>query len=317
MALNLWAMAGANAQGPKDGAGYFPNLPVYNQHGERLRFYDDVIKGRIVVISFIFTSCTDICPLTTARLGQVAEELKESFGRDIFFVSISVDPRNDTPQKLKAFSEAFHAGPGWSFLTGSLQDIRAINAKLGEHMRSLNDHRNEVVLGNDATGEWARNSVFGDLKRLVIDIRSMDPKWRAEVRTIARDPASDHGYALGQQPGEALFKRMCAGCHMLKVGTRVGPDLYAVGGRRSHDWLMRFIMSPEKMRAEKDPTAISLARQFPAVRMPNLGLTENDASDLISYVNARSKWLDAQQVEAAQAAPATHNHDHHSHNHKH
>ena len=210
MVLNLWAMAGANAQGPKDGAGYFPNLPVYNQHGEKLRFYDDVIKGRIVVISFIFTSCTDICPLTTARLSQVAEDLKESFGRDIFFVSITVDPRNDTPQKLKAFSEAFHAGPGWLFLTGSLQDIRAINAKLGEQMRSLNEHRNEVVLGNDATGEWARNSVFGDLKRLVIDIRSMDPKWRGEVRTFAHDPASDHGYALERSSPAKRCSSACA-----------------------------------------------------------------------------------------------------------
>ena len=147
--------------------------------------------------------------------------------------------------------------------------MRAINGKLGEKMRSLSEHRNEIVLGNDATGEWARNSLFGDLDRLVMDIRAMDPKWRDQVRTVAADPASNTGYQLSEQPGQALFKRLCAGCHTLKVGNRVGPDLYGVTGRRSHDWLTRFIMSPERMRAQKDPVALALAGKFPGVRMPN------------------------------------------------
>src|SRR5262245_19884616 len=142
----------SEAQGRRWGKDYFPNLPVVSQDGKTRRFYDDLIKGKIVVISFIFTNCKDICPITTARLAQVEEKLGESVGRDIFLYSITVDPENDSPQKLKDFADAFHAGPGWQFITGRPEDIRAINGKLGEQMRSLNEHRNEIVIGNDVTG---------------------------------------------------------------------------------------------------------------------------------------------------------------------
>jgi len=315
LAAHLLAIGPSRAQGRAWGEGYFPNLPVVNQHGETLRFYDDVIKGRIVVISFIYTSCTDICPLTTARLAQIAEEFGDRLGRDMFFISLTVDPKNDTPEKLKAYADSFHTGPGWIFLTGSLQDMRAINAKFGEKMRSLNEHRNEIVLGNDATGEWARNSLFGDMKRVVMDIRSMDPSWRNAVRTVAAAADTDTPHLLSGQPGQVLFKKLCSSCHMFKVGNRVGPDLYGVTSRRSRDWLTRFIMSPERLHKQKDPTALALAGKFPGVRMPNLGLTENDAVDLISYLDSQSKWLDAQKREAAQSMPSAHNHDHHTHMH--
>ncbi len=310
LAFQLVAAVSSEAQGRRWGEGYFPNLPVVTQHGEQLRFFDDVIKGKLVVISFIYTSCTDICPLTTARLAQVAEQFADRLGRDMFFISLTVDPKNDTPEKLKAYAESFRSGPGWIFLTGTLQDMRAINAKLGEKMRSLNEHRNEIVLGNEATGEWARNSLFGDLERVVMDVRAMDPKWRDQVRTVAVDPANDTGHALSEQPGQALFKKLCAGCHMIKVGNRVGPDLYGVTGRRSNEWLTRFIMDPQRMRAQKDPTALGLVAKFPGARMPNLGMTELDAADLISYLDSQTKYLDEQRIQAAQSAPPGHKHKH-------
>lgn len=170
------------AQSKRWGEGYFPNLPVTSQDGRTLRFYDDAIKGKIVIVSFIFTNCTEICPLTTARLAQIADKLGDEMGRTFHFVSLSVDPVNDTPERLNAFAQAFHKGKGWLFLTGKLEDMRRINAAFGERMRSLTEHRNEVLIGNDATGEWTRNSAFGDLERLVLDIRAMDPDYRAQPR---------------------------------------------------------------------------------------------------------------------------------------
>src|SRR5215472_14309648 len=132
-------------------ANYFPNLPVIDQNGRTLNFYDDVIKGKIVVISFIYTTCQDLCPLTTAKMAQIEDKLDGAVGRDLFFISMSVDPENDTPERLKAFADAFDVGPGWLFLTGKLADIRVINRKLGDRSdRNLSDHRNEIVLGNDA-----------------------------------------------------------------------------------------------------------------------------------------------------------------------
>ena len=280
-----------HAQSSRWGAGYFPNLPVVTQDGKTLKFYDDVIKGKMVLISFIYTNCPDMCPLTTARISQVEDALGDMVGRDIFFISMTVDPVRDTPERLKEFAKAFDAGPGWLFLTGKPEDIKLINASLGDRSRTIDEHRNEIVLGNDATGEWMRNTVFGDLDRLLIDIRAMDPKWRDQLRQPKPDPASNTGYALGTQPGQALFKRICAPCHTIGVGDRVGPDLRGVTERRDHAWLADFIMHPDKARARHDPIAMSLEEKFPGVHMPALGVGEVDAGDLIAYLQAETTRL--------------------------
>ena len=296
------------AQGNRRGENYFPNLPVVTQDGKTLKFYDDVIKGKIVLISFIYTNCPDICPLTTARIAQVEEKLGEIVGRDIFLISLTVDPERDSPERLKSFAEAFAAGPGWLFLTGKPSDIRSINAALGDKSRTLSEHRNEIVLGNDATGEWARNTVFGDLDRLIMDIRSMDPKWRDEVRQPKHDEASNTGYQLDLRPGQTLFKKICAPCHTIGVGDRVGPDLRGVTDRRERAWLESFIMHPDLARGRNDPVAVALAAKFPGVRMPALGIAEADATDLIAYLQAETAQLN--DVQSTQGTSA---HGHHQH----
>jgi len=298
-----------HAQTNRWGADYFPNLPVITQDGKTLKFYDDVIKGKIVVVSFIYTNCPDICPLTTARIAQVEDALSDLVGRDIFLISMTVDPERDTPARLKQFAQAFGAGPGWLFLTGRPEDIRIINTRLGDRSRTFSEHRNEIILGNDATGEWARNSVFGDLDRLIIDIRSLDPKWRDEVRVLRHDEASNTGYQLGLQPGQALFKKICAPCHTIGVGDRVGPDLRGVADRRDHAWLASFIQQPDKMRARSDPVALELVAKFPGARMPALGVSELDAGDLIAYLQAQTAQLNDAQM------PAVPDHHHHHHHH--
>src|SRR5262249_30915174 len=145
-AAALFASAASLAQNRPWGEGYIPNLPVITQDGKMMRFYNDLVKGKIVTISFIYTSCTDICPITTARLTQLEEKLGDLVGRDVFLLSMTVDPQNDTPQRLKSYSEAFQTGPGWSFVTGNPEDIRAINSKFGERSKLLSEHRNEIVL---------------------------------------------------------------------------------------------------------------------------------------------------------------------------
>jgi protein SCO1/2 len=308
-AVTISAPSPLEAQGVRRGANYFTNLPVVTQDGKTLKFYDDVIKGKIVLISFIYTNCPDICPLTTARIAQVEDKLGDMVGRDIFFVSITVDPERDTPERLKEFAMAFDAGPGWLFLTGTPEDIRLINSRLGDTSRTLSEHRNQIVLGNDATGEWTRNTVFGDIDGLVMDIRAMDPKWRAQIREPKFNPASNTGYAVDHlRPGQAMFKKICAPCHTIGVGDHVGPDLRGVTERRQQAWLMRFIRIPDKVLAEKDPIALTLAAKFPGVRMPNLKLSESDVADLVSYIGAQTANLtdDAQGTEAA-------SHQHHQH----
>jgi protein SCO1 len=293
----------------KWGANYFPNVPVIDQNGKTLHFYDDVIKGKIVVISFIYTSCQDLCPLTTARMAQLEDKLDGAVGRDLFFVSMTVDPENDTPERMKAFADAFDAGPGWLFLTGKLEDIRAINLKLGDRSdRSLKNHRNEIVLGNDAIGDWQRASAFGDLDSLAISVRQMNPKWLNEVHLPQREQqVGPKNFILPDDPGQSLFKRICSPCHTIGVGDRVGPDLRDVTARRDRAWLINFIKNPKKAFAENDPTALALAARFPAVRMPALGLGDTDAQDLLAYLDAQSaRIVDGATGTAPQASHHRH-----------
>jgi len=287
------------------GPEFFPNLPVVNQNGETLKFYDDLIKDKIVIVMFIYTSCTDICPLTTARMTLIEDKLGPAVGRDIFIVSMTVDPEVDTPEKLKAYSKSFATGPGWTFVTGKPEDIRAINYRLGERSKILSDHRNEIVLGNDVTGEWQRDNVMGDLDRVVTTIREMDPKWRAQVQPAARNSAMNTGLAMGMQPGQAMYKKICAPCHTIGVGDKVGPDLRGVTERRDRAWLASYLRNPPAMLAMNDPVARELAARFDPVRMPNLRLSEQDADDLISFLQQENAKL----VEApAPARPHEHKH---------
>jgi cytochrome oxidase Cu insertion factor (SCO1/SenC/PrrC family)/mono/diheme cytochrome c family protein len=287
------------------GPEFFPNLPVVNQNGETLKFYDDLIKDKIVIIMFIYTSCTDICPLTTARMTLIEDKLGNAVGRDIFIVSMTVDPEVDTPEKLKAYSKSFATGPGWTFVTGKPEDIRAINYRLGERSKVLSDHRNEIVLGNDVTGEWQRDNVMGDLDRVVTTIREMDPNWRAQVQPAARNAAMNTGLAMGTQPGQAMYKKICAPCHTIGVGDKVGPDLRGVTERRDRVWLARYLRNPPAMLAANDPVARELAAKFDPVRMPNLRLSEQDADDLIGFLHQENAKL----VEApAPARPHEHKH---------
>src|SRR5215213_10070266 len=96
-----------------------PDATVYNQNGRRLNFYTDLVKGKVVAINFIFTTCTTICPPLTATFRRVQRDLGEHVGRDIELISVSVDPATDTPERLFDFAEKFKAGPGWTFVTAS------------------------------------------------------------------------------------------------------------------------------------------------------------------------------------------------------
>jgi protein SCO1/2 len=294
LALSALALTAASeAHASRRGKNYFPGLEVVTHHGRPVLFHEDLLKGKIFVINFIYTSCTEVCPLSTARLSELQDKLGDSMGRDIFFYSISVDPDTDTPERLKEYADTFGAGPGWLFLTGKPQDIYTIRDKLGDRGKSLSQHRTEVLLGNGQTNEWARNTIFGDLNALAIAVRQMDPNWRLEPTKKAKSVIVD----LESRPGEALFTRLCNGCHTVGKGNKVGPDLAGITARRDRDWLLDFISEPEKMRRQKDPVALELVANFPTVRMPPMGVPKQDAADLLAYI----KYVEDR--DAARARP--------------
>src|SRR6202047_5596845 len=143
------------------GANYFPNVELTTQDGKTVHFYDDLIKGKIVAIDLIYTSCEYSCPLETARMVQVQKKLGSRVGSDIFFYSISIDPNHDTPEVLRAYMEKFHVGPGWTFLTGKKEDITALSKRIGLYYDpsvNADGHVAYLLIGNEETGQWLRNS---------------------------------------------------------------------------------------------------------------------------------------------------------------
>jgi len=312
--------AQAAPKGSRWGAAYFPNHIVTDQNNRQYRFYDQLVKDKIVVINFIYTNCPDICGLQTARMAQVQDKLGARLGKDIFIYSISLDPAKDTPQVLKTYSAAFSAKPGWLFLTGPTKALHQIRYKLGERSRSLAEHRNDAVLGNDRTGEWGRSSMMANLDLLTQEILDMDPAVRAKPkpRRGSRLYGQAPHFKVGKERGQALFLKACSACHSIGMGKRIGPDLEGVAQRRAHGWLTEYMITPGRVRGRRDPIAVELGKAFPGVRMPNLGLAKTDAADLIAYFQSETARLSRGSTDTASTKPPAPMHKHHQHKkHKH
>ena len=295
VAAVLWS--GCAVAAARWGVDYFPNVPLVTQDGRTVRFYDDLLKGKSVVVNLIYTQCSNECPLETAKLVQVQRLLAGRVGKDVFFYSISIDPF-DTPELLKAYAEKFGVGPGWLFLTGKEADIALIGRKLG--LSSLSDladrdgHRPSLMIGNEPTGQWMRNSATDNPRFLATKISMFLDSGNKPVS----EPAKSYALARpidGLDPGDHLFHLRCAACHTIGQGDAVGPDLLGVTARRDRAWLERYLAEPEKMLAERDPIVTALFDKFKTVRMPNLRLGQDDVAALLSYLEARSSA--AQQRE--------------------
>ena len=133
-----------------------PDVEVLDQDGNALHFYRDLIKDKTVAINFIFTNCTTICPPLAATFARVQKEMGDKVGKDVHFISISVDPLTDTPERLKAWGAKFKAGAGWTFVTGEKQEMDKLLNALGAAVAKREDHTPAMIIGNDAKGVWTR-----------------------------------------------------------------------------------------------------------------------------------------------------------------
>ena len=145
--------------GPRDG--YFPNVVLTTHDNEKARFYDDLVRGRVVVFSFMYTTCDGRCPLYTENLKKVQIILGERLGRDIFMYSITLDPQTDTPRVLSRYVESHGIEPGWTFLTGKPADIESLRRRLGfvesdpQLDKQKSSHQGLIRYGNEKLDRWA------------------------------------------------------------------------------------------------------------------------------------------------------------------
>ena len=299
------AAAPAAAQHGRWGADHFPNVTLTTHDGTQVRFYDDLIKGKIVAINLIYTTCKYACPLETARLAQVQKLLGDRMGRDVFFYSITIDPEIDTPAVLKQYAEQYRAGPGWLFLTGKKEDIDLISRKIGLYSApnpaNPDGHKPYLLIGNEATGQWMRQSGMDNAGYLATTIST----WLNSWQTAKGTPRSYvDAPKINLDAGEYTFKSHCAACHTIGGGDHIGPDLLGVTARRDRAWLERIILTPDKLIAEKDPATMALLQKYKQVRMPTLGLAEADAAVLIEFLGRRKIAKETKAATGAEPAAA-------------
>ncbi len=150
-----------------------PDVYLYNQKGETVRFYD-LVKGKVVAMNFIFTTCTTICPPMGANLAQLKQNMAEEVDRgDVVFLSVSIDPVTDTPQRLLAWSEKFEAGPGWTLLTGDPARVNELLKGLNVFTPLREDHAPIMLIGREGTDNWIRANGLAPADQLEAHIRPL------------------------------------------------------------------------------------------------------------------------------------------------
>lgn len=137
---------------------YFTDVVLTDQDGKPERLYSDLLKGHVVIINAFFTACKDSCPVMAGNFARLQTAFADRLGKDMFMLSLSVDPANDTPAILKQYAERFKAREGWYFLSGSEENVYFALGKLGLYPESgkRDNHLTVFIIGNEPTGLWKK-----------------------------------------------------------------------------------------------------------------------------------------------------------------
>jgi len=169
----------------------FPNIRVTDQHGRTYRFYDDLVEDRAIAVNFMFTECALVCPGTTSNLVRLHEAFAGAVGRDITFLSISLDPENDTPEALHDYWQAFGSHEGWLYLTGNFEETELLRRRMGVYDldpvidADKTEHAGIVTFGSDATDRWAALPALSSIHDLKETITRFALVGRAESTELA------------------------------------------------------------------------------------------------------------------------------------
>lgn len=222
-----------------------PDVSLLDQDGRAVRFHTDLVKDKVVAVNFVFTTCTTVCPPMGATFGQLREQLGERAGKDVHLISVSVDPRTDTPERLKAWAAKFGAGPGWTLVTGEPEKVTALLKALGAYTASPADHTPLVLVGNDARGEWTRAYGLAPPAKLaeLIDEASRNPAaaYFGDIPLVDQDGKTMRLYSDLIRGKSVVIDVMFTGCTgacpvMSRtfarvqdwLGDRLGKDVYLI-----------------------------------------------------------------------------------------
>ncbi|NQD91149.1 SCO family protein [Pseudomonas sp. CrR25] len=164
LALGLQAWGNTPASGRVGGQSAadarIPNTRLQTHEGKTVRFYDDLVRGKVVAVNMMYVSCAGICPTATANLRQVQKLLGHRAGREVFLYSLTLQPELDSPQVLREYVRQQGIEPGWLFLTGDPADVEQLRYSLGFADpdplvdADKNTHTGMLRIGNDAYRRW-------------------------------------------------------------------------------------------------------------------------------------------------------------------
>jgi protein SCO1/2 len=161
------------AQNESPGHKYFTDVELINQNGEKMKFYSDLLQGKVVIIDSFFATCQGSCLPMNQNLAKVQEALGDRLGKDVYILSISVDPTVDTPPNLKQYANKLGAKRGWYFLTGPKENVDFALKKLGQFVDDKQDHLNIFIIGNERTGLWKKAFGLAKSEELVKVVESV------------------------------------------------------------------------------------------------------------------------------------------------
>jgi protein SCO1 len=148
-----------------------PDVALVDQDGRPIHFYSDLVKGHVVAVNFVFTTCTTICPVMAVNF----KKLRELTGDSVHLISVSVDPLVDTPARLRAWAAQFHVAAPWTLVTGAKLDVDRLLKALRVFTADKQDHQAVVLIGSGTGTGWIRASALAapsKLAELVAAVRA-------------------------------------------------------------------------------------------------------------------------------------------------
>lgn len=143
------------------------DLELRDQDGQIRRLSSDVIGDKLVAMTFVYSSCTTICPIYSALFTQIQELLGDRLDRDVVLVTLTLDPATDVPLRLKREAEKYSARPGWVYLTGDKGNVDEVLRGLDAYFADFTQHPPMALIGDGRTGTWRRYNGFPRPERVV------------------------------------------------------------------------------------------------------------------------------------------------------
>jgi len=171
--VDTYLQEATSAFNEKANIGYFTDLELINQHGEKFRFYSDLMKDKVVIINPFFSECMGTCPMMHSKLKEVQAFLGEKLGESVNILSISIDPVRDTPKILSEYAAGFDTRKGWHFLSGKVSNVNTITKKLGKYVDNREQHDTIFLIGNLNTGLWEKVNGLAKTEEIIAELNEV------------------------------------------------------------------------------------------------------------------------------------------------